>query len=108
MNLLSADIGNDFFVSRPNGFLSHTGDIGLLVTNFISNALIVAGLILLVYIIVAGIGLISSAGSDNPESMEKGKKAVTSALLGFIVVFCAYWIVQLISKLTGIDIVPTL
>jgi uncharacterized membrane protein len=81
--------------------------IGPFITNLLSNALVLAGLILLVYMIIAGIGIMSSAGSGSEEKMEKGKKAITSALIGFIVVFCAYWIVQLISKVTGVNIIPS-
>jgi len=92
----------DKFRVSGDSFLTQTKDVGKLATIFVSNALIIAGLILLVFMIGAGISMIGSAGSDNSENLEKGKKAVTSALIGFIIVFIAYWIVQLLMKLTGI------
>jgi hypothetical protein len=81
-------------------------DVGAFVSSFLSNALVIAGLILLVFMIVGGIGIIGNAGSENPERLEKMKKTIMSAIIGFIVVFCAYWIVQLISKVTGVGIIP--
>jgi prepilin signal peptidase PulO-like enzyme (type II secretory pathway) len=105
MNYLAVDIKQQFF-----GGISTTPNdptqIGPFITNLLSNALILAGLLLLVFMIVAGIGIIGNAGSENPERLEKMKKAIMSAIIGFIVVFCAYWIVQLISKVTGVDIIP--
>jgi len=106
MNYLAIDIKQQFFGNTGSTTPSSPNEIGAFITNFLNNALIIAGLILLVYMIVAGIGIMSSAGSGNEEKMEKGKKALTSAVIGFIVVFAAYWIVQLISKVTGVDIIP--
>ena len=48
--------------------------------------------------------MIAGAGKDNPEQTAKGKQAVTSAVLGFVVVFAAYWIVQLIEEFTGLPL----
>lgn len=78
--------------------------IGALVSLFIKIIFVFAGVSLLVFFILGGIGMIAGAGSSDPEKLEKSKKSVTSALIGFIVVFVAYWIVQLIELWTGIKI----
>lgn len=104
--LVQIDIKQKLFGSTGSTPTS-PGEIGAFITNFLSNALIIAGLILLVFMIVGGITMIANAGSENSERLEKGKKAIMSALIGFIVVFAAYWIVQLISKVTGVDIIPS-
>ena len=49
--------------------------------------------------------MIASAGSSNPEGAEKAKKAATSALVGFVVIFVAYWIIRVIEEITGIKFV---
>jgi succinate dehydrogenase/fumarate reductase cytochrome b subunit len=76
-----------------------------LVTTFLNVIFVVSGVIILFYFIFGGIGLISSAGSDNAQQKEQAKKTITSALIGFIVVFTAYWIVKLIGLITGVTII---
>ena len=46
--------------------------------------------------------MIAGAGQDNPERAAKGKQAATSALIGFIIIFAAYWIIRLIEIITGV------
>ena len=80
--------------------------IGDLVSVGLGIAFVVAGIVLLVSFIIAGIGLISGAGQENPEKLEKGKQALTSTVIGFVVVFTAYWIVKLIEQVTGLELLP--
>jgi uncharacterized membrane protein (UPF0182 family) len=74
-----------------------------LVTTFLNIAFVVAGVILLFFFIFGGIKLMSSAG--NEQDAAQAKKTLTSALIGFIVVFTAYWIVKLIGVITGVTII---
>ena len=101
--LAQVDIQKEFF-GFGNKFPTTMEEVGPLISRFINIAFIAAGVILLFFFIVGGIGVISGAGGDNPEQLEKGKKAVTSALIGFVVVFAAYWIVQLIQVITGVSV----
>ncbi|NLG06764.1 MAG: hypothetical protein GX559_03670 [Candidatus Pacebacteria bacterium] len=61
----------------------------------------VVGLLLFVLLIVSGLSMIA-AGTT--ESKDKAKGTMTSALMGFIIIFAAYWIMQIIQVLTGTDI----
>jgi len=81
-------------------------DLGLsnLVSIILSNAMIIAGILMFVLILVGGFGIIMSAGSDNPEGAAKGKKAITAAVIGFIIIFASYWIIKIIETLTGLQI----
>ncbi|HJY98423.1 MAG TPA: hypothetical protein VJ227_01775 [Patescibacteria group bacterium] len=88
---------NRYFLS-PFSELSSVGDF---VSLFVNIAFVVAGLIILFFFIVGGIGIISSAGESDPQKMEQAKKTLTSAVIGFIVVFTSYWIVKLIGSLIG-------
>lgn len=78
--------------------------IGKLVSVFLNASFVLAGIILLVFFIMGGIGMIAGAGSNDPQKLEQGKKAATSALIGFIIVFASYWIVKLIQQITGVSI----
>lgn len=104
MNKLAVDISEKFFGYGSNTPLTKVEDLGSLVSMIVNIAFVVAGIILLFFFIFGGISIIAGAGKDNPEQAAKGKQAITSAALGFIVVFAAYWIVQLIELVTGIVI----
>jgi hypothetical protein len=88
-------------------FGGHQGaqDIADSPTAFLSailpNIFTIAGLLLLVYLVAGGLMVIKSAGS---EGKGKGKDAITNALVGFIIIFSAYWIIQAIEIITGIPI----
>ncbi len=77
------------------------GEPGSIIANLISVAFVASGVIILFMFVFAGIGMIKSAGANKPEDMAKAKKALTSALIGFVVVFTSYWIIQLIETITG-------
>ncbi|AKM83111.1 hypothetical protein A2422_03995 [Candidatus Woesebacteria bacterium RIFOXYC1_FULL_31_51] len=102
MNKLAIDIGTTFLGTGSK--LTDPTNIGNYISAIITGAISIAGVILLFLLIMGGIGMIAGAGSDSPEKIEKGKKAVTSALIGFIVVFMSYWIVKLIESITGLNL----
>jgi hypothetical protein len=92
-------IGTTFLGNNP---LLALGGIGSLVTLFLNIAFVLAGLILLFLFIFGGIGMISSAGQSDPQKAEQSKKTLTSAIIGFVIVFASYWIVKLILQLLNI------
>ena len=103
MNKLAVDL-----VARFNSPIGTSIFIGDLVSIFLSNAVFFAGFLISLVIIIAGIGMIRGAGSGNPEQMERGKKAITAGIIGFVIIFSAYWIIQLVEAMTGIEILnPT-
>lgn len=92
---------------RDTLFGGHQGaqDVADSPTAFLSailpNIFTIAGLLLLVYLMAGGLMVIKSAGS---EGKGKGKEAITNALAGFIIIFAAYWIIQMVQVITGIPI----
>lgn len=99
MEKIAVNIGEVF--GSPLGTSKTLGD---LVSVILSSALALASVILLFLLILGGVGIIAGAGSNNPEQAAKGKQAATAAVIGFIIVFAAYWIIQIIEELTGIKI----
>ena len=73
---------------------------------FISRALfavyIVAALSMFIIFVVGAFGMITSAG--NPEKAKAGKAAATNALVGFLLIFASYWIIQIVESITGLKI----
>jgi Type IV secretion system pilin len=60
-----------------------------------------AGLGLLLMLIFAGYTFLTSAG--DAKKMEQGKQQLTNAVVGFFIVFAAYWIVQLTGTIFGLE-----
>jgi hypothetical protein len=103
MRELAIDIGKDFFGGNTvNNRLMYTSGIGSLITLFLNIAFVLAGLVLLFFFILGGISLMGSAGKSDPQAAEQAKKTLTSAVIGFVVVFASYWIVKLVGQLIGV------
>lgn len=78
--------------------------LGGLVSIVIANAGVIAGLVFLVLVISAGFTMVHNAGGD-PQKFAKGRDIITFALVGFLIIFAAYWIIQIIELMTGTKIV---
>jgi hypothetical protein len=76
-------------------------DISKLVSSFSSNAVIVGGVLFLIMAIVAGYHMLSNSGE--PEKFAAGKDILTYAMIGFLLIFGAYWIIQLIQFMLGLS-----
>lgn len=105
MKHLAIDIGNTFFGSNGGSKFQQLTGISAVVSLFLQIAFVLAGLILLFYFILGGIGMISSAGKGDPKAAEQAKQTLTSAITGLVVVITAYWIVKLIGSLLGIPVI---
>lgn len=77
---------------------------GSFLSSLLKNALTVVGLLLLFLLIYGGLMFIIGAGSDDPKKAQAAQGIVTDALIGFAVVFCAYFIIQIIEIITGLSI----
>jgi hypothetical protein len=96
---MAINIGQQFLGSSSNFGANDLTVIGKMVQLFLRFTFVLAGLILLFYFILGGIGMISSAGKSDPKAAEQAKATITSAVIGFVVVFTAYWIVKLIATM---------
>src|SRR5689334_15026423 len=61
------------------------------ITNYLIGA---AGLFAIVMIVVSGVRLITSIGNDS--EVKKGKKGLTNAIIGFVLVLIAYLVINTI------------
>ncbi len=76
-------------------------DPSVIINIIVRNLFTIVGFILFLYIIIAGYKLI---GSDNSNSKQEASSQLTSAAIGFGIMFIAYWIVQIVKAVTGADI----
>lgn len=74
--------------------------IGDIVTSIVPILFVIAGLILLFYLIWGGFSLMLSKG--DPKAVEAAKGRITNAIIGFVIIFVAYWLVQLLGLVFGV------
>ncbi len=93
--LAQVNIGQKF--GSPFGQGKGVNDLVSLV---VRAGFVIAGIIIIFYFILGGYQIMSG-GSSDPRAKEQGKQTITSAVIGFIIVFVAYWIVRAIEIITG-------
>ncbi len=74
---------------------------GAIITRALQFAIPAAGLILFVMIIWGGFEILTSASSGKKDA---GKQRITAAVIGFVLLFGAYWIAQIIEVIFGVKI----
>lgn len=74
--------------------------LGGMVSYLLPKALLFGSLVFFVLVIIAGFGLMSGSGGD-PHAQEQAKNFLTYAVLGLVIMFGAFWILQLLNFVTG-------
>jgi len=100
MNQLAFNIADKF--QTP---FTKVEDIGGLISLVLQASFVLAGIIILFLLIFAGFSIIAGAGNDDPQTAAKGKQAATAAVIGFVIIFSAYWIIRIIETITGISFI---
>ena len=77
------------------------GSLGDIVSALLVYIFPLAGLILLVYLVFGGYQVMLSGGDQG--KIAQGRQVITNALLGFFILFIAFWIVQFIGRALGIQ-----
>lgn len=106
LNLLAINIGEQWIIGQNKTIASadQFKNPGALISIILRNVYTVAGVLLFVLLIFGGISIIIGAGGNDPKRAAQGKKTVMTALTGFIIIFASYWIIRLISFITGVEI----
>jgi len=63
-----------------------------------------AGVALLIYLIIGGLQYMLSKG--DPKAMQAAQAKITNAVIGFVIVILAFFIVQLVGQLLGLQNTP--
>lgn len=93
LNPISIGGGNSRALNTPGAIISRA------LQSFIFP---IAGLILFVVLLLGGFQMLTGAASS--KGIEEGKQKITAAIIGFILLFAAYWIAQLLELIFGIRI----
>jgi hypothetical protein len=74
--------------------------VSFLVNLLVRNIFVVAGVVLFLMFFVAGFQFIAKG----KEGAGEARQISTAAILGFVIMFSAYWIIQLVQYITGVNI----
>lgn len=100
----AVDIGTEFKLGDTGNSINSLSSLSVLISPFIQNAFVFGGVLFFIILVIGSIVYIMNAGSGDQQQLEKGKNALTAAVLGLIMVFAAYWIVQIVEFVTGVEI----
>lgn len=76
--------------------------IGLIISKAFTYIFVIAGLLLLFLLISGGFQMMF--GAADPKGKEAASKKISDAFIGFIIIFVAYWLVQIVEVILGISI----
>lgn len=99
---------SDFFgdwndsINLNSAFTNNNDLLGGPINRIVPFLIIIAGVILLIMLIMGGFQMLTAGAS--PEQAEAGKKRLTTAILGFFVVITAYWLMQILEVIFGVNI----
>ena len=94
---LNIPIPTDSSVNAPFNINSSSLKLGEIISGLLPYLFTGAGLLLLLYLIFGGLQLMTSRG--DPKAVESAKGKITGALIGFLIVFASYWIVQITASI---------
>jgi hypothetical protein len=97
--LFNQAIGFDNPQFDPNADVSIISGI---INALLPYLLTLAGLILFAMLIAGGFQMLTAA--SNPKAAEAGKTRITHAIVGFIILFTAYWLTQILEIILGVNI----
>jgi len=80
--------------------------LGSILSNALGYIFIFAGIGLLLMLLGSGFSFLTSAG--DPKKMEKAKSQLTNAVVGFIIIFAAFWLVQAAGYIFGFKAIGTI
>ena len=79
--------------------------LSVLINIILRNSLTIIGTVLLILLLIGGIQFIMSAGGDDPKKAAAAKTMITDAVIGFLVVLSAFFVVQIVQVITGLNII---
>ncbi len=83
-------------ISNPPGFRTEDfTTLSSIVTKALPLLFSIAGLLLLAYLLWGGFSYLTAMG--DPKKAASGRQRITYAVLGFVIIFISFWLVQIID-----------
>jgi len=94
--------GTEKEITEPINFKFKNANIGDIISALIPYIFTIAGLILFIMLIMGGFGFLTSGG--NPDKVKAAQGKLTSAVIGFVIIFVSYWLIRILEIVLGIDV----
>ena len=78
-------------------------DFGSIITGVLPYIFAIAGVVLLFNIISSGFKMMTSKG--DPKVLQVAQAKLTTSVIGIVILFASFWIVQLVMQFLGINTV---
>ena len=88
-------------IEGPAEITSRFQDLAAVVNKLLPLLFVFAGLILFIMFIWGGFSLLTSGG--DPQKAEAARGKITNAVIGFVIVFVAYWLTQILTSVFGLQ-----
>lgn len=103
MNKLALTLPGGENIKEPEGLkFGNQSTIGDILSGLLPYIFVIAGLTLFILLIMGGFGLLTSAGSPDKVKAAQGK--ITSAIIGFVIIFIAYWLMRILEIVFGLNL----
>jgi len=88
---------------RPSGGAINFNNLTLggIINALLPFLFVLAGLSMLLFLVYGGFMLLTSGG--DPKAVSSAKEKITFAIVGFVIVFISFWLVQIIGRMFGIQ-----
>lgn len=83
------------------GQIAQISCVPAVMKNLVTVAVVLAGIVALIFVLVAGAKLVLSGG--DAKKVASARQTLTYAILGLVLVFFSFFIIALISLITGVD-----
>lgn len=87
----------------PTGAYGVGTTIGKIISDILPYIFTITGILILISLIMGGFQLMFAAG--DPKKVQGAWGKITNAIIGFVIIFIAYWLTQLIGKVFNIQII---
>ena len=78
------------------------GDVFPIFWTIVKNLYVLTGIVLLFFLVAGGVGMIINAG--NVEKQKQSSQTLTAAVVGYLIMFAAYWLVRIVEIVFGVEI----
>ncbi len=89
-------------IEGPKGVGAKFTNLASVINQAVPILFAFAGIALFAYLVWGGFDFLTSMG--DPKKAEAGKNKITSAVIGFIIIFAAFWILQIVDVFFGFKI----
>jgi hypothetical protein len=102
MNKLALILPGGSSINEQATFKFKDSSIADILSALLPYIFTLAGLVLFIMLIMGGFGMLTSAGS--PEKMKAAQGKITSAVIGFVIIFISYWLMRILEIVFGLNL----